>query len=511
MKIIPLAFFILFCQSATAATVTVPLTPPLPVGQVGGTASTVSTCSRINNQGVAVCNQISTSNRYRCPGTLPRLNLQCINTITQPYDSAGHFYPGNTISSRSGVLLAGKAIATDIDEANAVSIFPTVAIDNYDGRTTNGTVIKYADGTVQPYPGTYWVTRLFNSQSYGCQILQRTGSGGHVEPSPIQGCGRLITTDEYNALPRTPDGLLAQPALPLWAAPYREPGYTAGYTLFSSDRNEVTDVSSTGFVLTDVQVGNFAYYMNGPQLCDPVCRSLPFPVSGINNLGDSVGGNTAMVGGVTYDLSTSGVVAANDINDNGDIAGQCQTATGNKGCVISIPTAGGPPPPPPIVIGAPVLPAGQVGAAYSATLISGGRAPYVISVSAGVLPAGLTVSTAGILSGAPSAASASTFSINVRDTAGQNAAGTFSITIAAAPPPPPPPPPPPGSTSVDSFGTITAVGADYIQVGTVNVYYNAATTIKFNDVTGFAVGLRAQYKGTRSASGIITATSLEIN
>jgi hypothetical protein len=94
------------------------------------------------------------------------------------------------------------------------------------------------------------------------------------------------------------------------------------------------------------------------------------------------------------------------------------------------------------------------------------------------------------------------------DNARQNATATFSITITAAPPPPPPPP---GSTSVDGSGTIAAIGADFIQIGTVNVYYNAATTIKFNDVSAFALGLRAQYKGTRSASGIITAGSLEIN
>jgi hypothetical protein len=504
MKILSPVLILLFCQIATAATVAVPVTPPLPVGQVGGTAWTVSACSKVNNQGVAICNQVSTSNKYRCPGTLPRLNLQCINTITQPYDSAGNFYPGNTVDSRAGVYLATRALATDIDEFNVVTIYPKVAIDNYDGRTTDGTVIKYADGTVQSYPGAYYVTRLFNGQSYGCQTLQSTGSGGHVEPSPIGGCGRLITTDEYNAIPRTPDGLLA-PALPLWVAPTRGPHYESGYALFSYDRNEVTDVSSRGFVLTDVQVGNSAYYMNGPQLCDQVCQSLSFPVVGINNLGDAVGGKTAVIGGVTYDLSTYGVIWTGDINDKGDIAGQCQTPTGNKGCIVSFHTAGGPPVQPPILIGAPVLPAGQVGTAYQATLVSGGRVPYAIAVSAGALPAGLVVSTAGILSGTPTAASASSFSIRVMDNARQNAVGTFSITIAAVPPPPP------GSTAVDSFGTITAIGEDFIQIGTVNVYFNSATTIKFNDVSSFAVGLRAQYKGIMSAGGVITATSLEIN
>ncbi|MFN8639973.1 MAG: putative Ig domain-containing protein, partial [Dehalococcoidia bacterium] len=48
------------------------------------------------------------------------------------------------------------------------------------------------------------------------------------------------------------------------------------------------------------------------------------------------------------------------------------------------------------------LPGGQVGVAYSQTLsASGSTAPYTWTVSAGSLPAGLTLSTAGVISGSP--------------------------------------------------------------------------------------------------------------
>lgn len=77
-------------------------------------------------------------------------------------------------------------------------------------------------------------------------------------------------------------------------------------------------------------------------------------------------------------------------------------------------------------------------------------------------------------------------------------------------PAPAPAPTPTGGTPIDFAGTITAIGTDYIEMDGTLVYYNADTTIKFNDVSGFAVGLGVQGSGTE-IDGVITATSLEVN
>src|SRR5207244_3376109 len=81
------------------------------------------------------------------------------------------------------------------------------------------------------------------------------------------------------------------------------------------------------------------------------------------------------------------------------------------------------------------LPGGTVGAVYSTTLnSSGGTAPFSWSVSAGSLPAGLSLTAGnGVINGTPSAAGVSGFTINVTDNAGATASKMFSITIAAAP------------------------------------------------------------------------------
>ncbi len=81
------------------------------------------------------------------------------------------------------------------------------------------------------------------------------------------------------------------------------------------------------------------------------------------------------------------------------------------------------------------LASGTVGSAYSATLTaSGGTSPYTWSVASGSLPAGLTLSTSGAITGTPSASGASSFSLTVKDSASspQAATSTFSLTIAAA-------------------------------------------------------------------------------
>lgn len=82
------------------------------------------------------------------------------------------------------------------------------------------------------------------------------------------------------------------------------------------------------------------------------------------------------------------------------------------------------------------LPAGTVNTTYSTTLTaSGGTSPYSWAVTAGTLPAGLTLSTAGVLSGTPTAAGTSDFTITVTDSAtptAHTAATSFSLTVAAA-------------------------------------------------------------------------------
>lgn len=84
------------------------------------------------------------------------------------------------------------------------------------------------------------------------------------------------------------------------------------------------------------------------------------------------------------------------------------------------------------VISASPLLVGTVGSAYSQSLIAnGGATPYTWSLvtGAGTLPAGLTLSATGIISGTPSAAGISNFTVRVTDARGAAAQKALSITV----------------------------------------------------------------------------------
>ncbi len=79
-----------------------------------------------------------------------------------------------------------------------------------------------------------------------------------------------------------------------------------------------------------------------------------------------------------------------------------------------------------------------VGVPYSFVLeATGGQAPYAWT-ALGALPAGLTLSSSGVISGTPSVAGAVSFAVRVTDGAGNSANANYSLTVAAGAPAPTP-------------------------------------------------------------------------
>lgn len=89
---------------------------------------------------------------------------------------------------------------------------------------------------------------------------------------------------------------------------------------------------------------------------------------------------------------------------------------------------------PALVITTTSLPDGYPGAAYSRTLAAtGGKTAYTWTKTAGTLPAGLALSSAGVISGTPTAAGTSSFTVQVKDANTTTATKALTITIYAAP------------------------------------------------------------------------------
>lgn len=78
------------------------------------------------------------------------------------------------------------------------------------------------------------------------------------------------------------------------------------------------------------------------------------------------------------------------------------------------------------------LPAGTINAAYAATIeAEGGKPPYVFTVTAGALPAGLALSPEGALSGRATAAGNTSFTVLATDALGATASQPFTLSILA--------------------------------------------------------------------------------
>jgi hypothetical protein len=145
------------------------------------------------------------------------------------------------------------------------------------------------------------------------------------------------------------------------------------------------------------------------------------------------------------------------------------------------------------------LPAATVAAGYSQTLsASGGTAPYTFAVTAGSLPAGLTLSVGGVLSGTPIAAGPSSFTVTATDA--NSTTGSLSYTLAAYP----------ASLSVSGFPSPTTAGvAGTLTVTALdangNVIPSYQGTVHFSSSDSHAV-LPANYTFTAANQGVFTFT-----
>jgi hypothetical protein len=115
------------------------------------------------------------------------------------------------------------------------------------------------------------------------------------------------------------------------------------------------------------------------------------------------------------------------------IAAPSVLTTNDEGFAVAYGSKSPPAPTPPVAVSTTSLPTGTIKVAYSATLsATGGTSPYSWSVISGALPAGLSLSKAGLISGKPKKAGTSDFTVKVTDSESpaSTATATFSFTVA---------------------------------------------------------------------------------
>ncbi|RZI41730.1 CHRD domain-containing protein [Herbaspirillum sp. HC18] len=262
-----------------------------------------------------------------------------------------------------------------------------------------------------------------------------TGTAAHIHEAAAGIAGPIIIP-----LAETPAGS------GFWIVPAGQtltPGqiasFNAGNLYFNvhSKANPGGEIRSQ-IVAATVKIGNAA--LDGSKEVPPVTTSAS---------GTGIMVLNSITGLVTGNLSTTGIT--------GTAAHVHEGAAGANGAII-IPLSLTPPPSTLVLtVSTASLPDGAVGSPYSQSLIAtGGTTPYTWTVASGTLPAGLTLDATGMISGTPTAAGPSSFTVRVTDSAAPVATASHDFTLAvaaapAAPPPPPPPPPAPPTPAAVSF------------------------------------------------------------
>jgi hypothetical protein len=121
---------------------------------------------------------------------------------------------------------------------------------------------------------------------------------------------------------------------------------------------------------------------------------------------------------------TTTVVAATTTSAGG--AGPVATTTRPPSTTTTRPVS-------PLEVETNVLTAATVGSGFEAALLAtGGQRPHTWQMAGGVLPPGLSLSSAGRISGTPQAAGQFAFSVRVSDGSGRSATASFAVTTVAS-------------------------------------------------------------------------------
>jgi protocatechuate 3,4-dioxygenase beta subunit len=204
---------------------------------------------------------------------------------------------------------------------------------------------------------------------------------------------------------------------------------------------------------------------------------------------------------ITFAITAGTPPPGLSLNSSGDLSGTPTasgapsvtiTATDANGCTGSASF--------PIPIGCPVMTlsptiaaTGTVGTVYSQTITpTGGVAPYTFSILTGTLPAGLTLSSAGVISGTPTASTSGVngTSVDIQALDSNNCTGTATVKIKICP-------------------VITISPAAFVNVGTVGTSYSQAFTQSGGATAvtwSIASGTLPSGLALNSVSGAVTGT-----
>jgi hypothetical protein len=143
-------------------------------------------------------------------------------------------------------------------------------------------------------------------------------------------------------------------------------------------------------------------------------------------------------------------------------------------------------------VGTASLPNATKSVAYSQSLAaSGGTSPYSWSLSSGSLPTGLALPSSGAISGTPTVAGTSPFTVVVKDSTGASASANLSINVVTAAPPTVSVNSPANGSTVSGTVVVSGVASDGLTISSVLVSVDGGTFANASGTSSWSFSLNS--------------------
>jgi hypothetical protein len=320
-----------------------------------------------------------------------------------------------------------------------------------------------------------------------------------VNPSLLTGSTSATFNFTSNESPSTFEGKLDAGSYVTVTSPLTFTGLAAGSHTFSvraTDAAGNTDASPATYSWTIDNVAPLAPVVtavaNGASVntATPAYSGTAEINSTVNVVvdGSSIGTTTAdALGNWTLTQPTALSNGAHSINTTAtDAAGNTSTTSATNTFAVTL-----------LTISPTTVPSGTVATAYSQTLTaSNGTAPYSFAITSGSLPAGITLSSGGVLSGTPTAGGPYNFTAKVTDATSKTATQSYTLVIASPAISLSPASLPAGNQTIAYSATMTASG------GTAPYTYSLSGSLP----AGMSFTNAGVLSGTPTASGTFNIT-----
>jgi hypothetical protein len=402
----------------------------------------------------AALQNVTFTNTTASPSLANRVLSFYVNDGTLPSNTST-----KTVTVVAGLTFTGGAIQTASVCENTVA-FPINGLlttsDPASGQTLTYTVVTPpANGALVGFPGTATSTGASVTPT-GLGYTPTAGASGSdaftIQVSNGSVSTQTTITMTVNALSAiTP---ITGPATVCAGAGVTLSSGPAG-GVWSSDNTAAATVDASSGLVTGQAAGsaNITYtYTNGsgcPSSATYAVTVNPAPATpsaitgsgAVNNEQTGVAYSVTNVAGVTYTWSYTGTgVTINgstnavtiDFGPTATSGTLSVTATSNCGVVSTASTLAIAVSAPTITVSPATLSDATVGAVYTPTVsATGGVASYAFAVTAGSLPAGLSLSAAGVFSGTPTAGGSFNFTVTATDAGGFVGSQAYTLTVNA--------------------------------------------------------------------------------